>query len=87
MVAIIVDNHVHRLLSDGSVESQSIVEFGDFDDWQVLNPELDLGISAGEFDAFIRKNLITLNQIFPADRPKLPVSEKQESVAVEVHPV
>ena len=103
MIAIIVENHAHRLMSDGSVESAKVETkfldslsrnkedrngvFVDDAGWKQVDPASDLQMNPGEFDGFIRKNLQTLNSIFPANRPKLPVSEKQENVATVVAPV
>jgi hypothetical protein len=96
MIALIVDNHAHRLMNDGSVESCEVSSLGEIltgqnvpDDvaWRVLDPISDLQMDPGTFDAFIRKDLVLLNSIFPPDRPKLPVSEKQETVGTVVAPV
>ena len=100
MICIIVDNFAHRLMNDGSIESAKIrvasdTERGDpagiavriLAQWNLLDPIADLQMNPGEFDAFIRKNLQALNLIFPADRPKLPVSEKKEFVTPVVAPV
>jgi hypothetical protein len=93
MICIIVDNHAHRLLKSGVVESRRIVGDGELlgimktiesDDWQILNPRIDLGIDEGEFHVFIKKQLETLHGVFPSDRPKLPSMEKVENVASPV---
>lgn len=95
MVTVIVDEHAHRLLNDGSVESSKIyfrkVDTGDdiiilSQEWKTVNPEQDLEMSFGEFD-LIRKELQNLNLYFPSDRPKLPKSEKVESIPSELKPV
>jgi hypothetical protein len=95
MIAIIVDNHCHRLLNSGVVESAKMFHGTDesFDDevicdnWDVLNPELDLQIPAGDFDAFIKKHLEVLHAVFPADRKPLPTSEKVETVIAPANEV
>ena len=83
-------------MNDGSVESVEI-ELEDVGakhegifihtNWRVLDPISDLQMDPGTFDAFIRKDLVLLNSIFPPDRPKLPVSEHQETVGIVVAPV
>ena len=84
MIGIIVDNHVHRLLQSGVVESSPIEKLGDSaiitNEWKTLNPETDLQIPAGDFHAFIKEHLEVLHSIFPADRKPLPSSEKVEVV-------
>jgi len=53
------------------------------EDWHIADPVTELQMNPGEFHQFITKDLQMLNAIFPADRPKLPVSEHQENVAQE----
>lgn len=82
MIAIIVDNHAHRLLGNGAVESINFsLEWWKewwVGNWQILSPEHDLNMTSGDFDAFIRKPLQVLCEVFPADRSPLPSSEKVE---------
>jgi hypothetical protein len=97
MICIIVDNHAHRLLKNGAVESAKVIKKSDaglqytsaiiLDDWSILSPEQGLNMTSGDFDAFIRKPLEVLHAIFPADRTPLPSSEKTEQVAPSVNEV
>lgn len=91
MIAIIIDNHVHRLLKNGAVESAELIDFEDFKDsytlgcdWKIRSPENDLNINSGDFDAFVRKNLEVLCEIFPAGRKPLPSSEKKEQSPINM---
>lgn len=96
MTAIVFEGHIHRLMSDLTVESAKIITGVQrsanettmiYSDWKIVSPEKELQMTSGEFDAFIRKHLILLSQILPEGRPKMPVSETVENVAKEVEPV
>ena len=92
MITIIVDNHAHRLLQSGVVES---VELGGgekrayipSEGWKIVSPEQDLGIHSGDFHAFIKKQLEVLHAVFPADRLPMPSSEKQETIIQQVNAI
>jgi len=92
MIAIVVDDHAHRLRLDGLVESANLFNYVDGvedgksklktgirDEWEILNPELDLNITIGDFQ-IIKKQLEELHAFFPADRLPLPSYEKVETV-------
>ena len=92
MIRIIIDNHAHRLLDSGMVESAVVVPrlmanglpsqtFIIDDDWRILNPEQDLGIHEADF-SLVRKYLEVLHAIFPSDRTKVPVAEHTENIAL-----
>jgi len=89
MIAVIVDNHAHRLLNNGLVESALIqkendntVVFIDERDWKIVSPEKDLGITGGDF-YMIKKQLEMLHALFPDGRNGLPVIGEVENEQVD----
>jgi len=83
MIRIIVENHAHRLLKNGIVESAEYQEAFDTNEFRVVDPVEDLNMSSGDF-FFIRKQLEILHGMFPSGRPGVPKSEKIENVSQDV---
>ncbi len=84
MIYILVENHAHRLLQNGVVESASIESrFGVtaiHNNWKVVNPVEDLDMEPSDFN-YIRQQLEILHSMLPAGRPGVPKSEKVENMA------
>lgn len=85
MVSIIADNHAHRLLSNGLMESASVEDKKDgssvkiLQDWQVQTPEV-LGITGAEHEE-IRRTLNRLATVFYTGRKTPPRSVIKNAVA------
>lgn len=74
MIRIIVENHAHRLMKNGTVESAK-----GFDEFKVVDPVVDLDMDPADFN-YIRQQLEILHSMFPEGRTGVPKSEKIESV-------
>jgi hypothetical protein len=84
MIYILIENHAHRLLQNGVVESASIeTKHGItsiLDNWKIRNPVEDLDIDPSDFN-YIRQQLEILHSMFPTGRPGVPKPDKVESIA------
>ena len=87
MIHIIVENHAHRLLQNGVVESHVIEVYstGEFNcrdenSWFVADPVTDLNMEPSDFN-YIRQQLEILHSMFPTGRTGVPKSETIEDVA------
>lgn len=84
MIAIIVDEHAHRLLNSGVVESAEVTETEPriiSGSWNIVNPPIDLGIENDDFYA-IKKQLEFLHAMFPEGRKPIPTFNKPEETQV-----
>jgi hypothetical protein len=87
MVAVIIDNYVHRILNDGAVVSSPLLtEDGvavavDKLKFDYRNP-LEMNLLDGEVWQ-LQQTLLNLNNIFPEGRDGIPVKSKEIKKTIE----